>query len=242
MEVKVLSEHVAKVAVNTCGVMDVEVWTENHEWLIGEVGFVERLDTDDATVKVHFAKGRIGESDETHAGQSMWWPCKALGRHGSSLRALFDAADSDASGSLDIHEIAQVSHQLFGTALSGEDLVAAMKEMDGDGNGDVDFEEFKTWWEGRGGKTAAEEDLRIFTDIERMFKELDTDGSGDLDREEVRQLFVKMGTPINREADLDVARVPAPRSSAPVPGRGALLPSRPWATRPRASLMVQRPE
>lgn len=51
----------------------------------------------------------------------------------------------DGSGLLDREEVAQLSKRL-GAPLTKVKLDAAMANMDHDGSGEVDFDEFKDWW------------------------------------------------------------------------------------------------
>ena len=53
--------------------------------------------------------------------------------------------DEDGSGLLDREEVAQLSERL-GAPLTKVKLDAAMMDMDEDGSGEVDFDEFKDWW------------------------------------------------------------------------------------------------
>lgn len=62
------------------------------------------------------------------------------------LRGLFDDIDEDGSGVLDRGEIAELARKLLGKPLTKREIDAAMEEMDGDGNGEIDFEEFRDWW------------------------------------------------------------------------------------------------
>ena len=57
--------------------------------------------------------------------------------------------DADESGELDREEVAQLSKDM-GAVLSEAELDAAMLEMDEDGSGQVDFDEFRSWYFGNG--------------------------------------------------------------------------------------------
>jgi hypothetical protein len=58
---------------------------------------------------------------------------------------LFRDVDRDRSGLLEVAEFAELAQSL-GRALSQRDCRDAMAEMDEDGSGEVDFEEFAAWW------------------------------------------------------------------------------------------------
>ena len=77
----------------------------------------------------------------------------------TELRQVFDAIDTDGNGALDKGELAKALAEMD-RAKYGTDLDAAMAAMDGDGDGEVSFEEFCQWWEG-GGKLTAVESLDL---------------------------------------------------------------------------------
>ena len=60
-------------------------------------------------------------------------------------RAKFASLDDDSSGELEEEEIRTLAEQL-GNELSDFELDIAMKQMDADGSGAVDFGEFFEWW------------------------------------------------------------------------------------------------
>jgi hypothetical protein len=60
-------------------------------------------------------------------------------------REAFERADTDNSGSLDAEEIWVLANQL-GHQMTKRQARAAVRGMDNDGNGEVDFEEFYEWW------------------------------------------------------------------------------------------------
>lgn len=77
----------------------------------------------------------------------------------AAVRETFDTIDTDGSGTLDRSEV-EKAVRMLGRYLSGTDVDDAMAEMDGDGNGEVSFAEFQTWWES-GGKLSASERLDL---------------------------------------------------------------------------------
>ena len=62
------------------------------------------------------------------------------------IRELFELADADNSGALDKGEVKALAASLGKPGLSRSVLDAAWKDMDSDGSGDVDYEEFAAWW------------------------------------------------------------------------------------------------
>jgi hypothetical protein len=61
------------------------------------------------------------------------------------IRQLFFAHDSDKSGSLEIDELHQLLRELGHLCLPDETL-RIMSQMDADGDGKIDREEFFNWW------------------------------------------------------------------------------------------------
>ena len=61
------------------------------------------------------------------------------------LKEVFTNADTDGGGTLDRDEIAALAVKL-GKRLSKKELDEAMKDMDEDDSNEVDFDEFKAWW------------------------------------------------------------------------------------------------
>ena len=61
------------------------------------------------------------------------------------LTGLFTKVDTDGSGKLRRGEVATLAREL-GLELSEAELDQAMSEMDDDSSGDVDYEEFSSWW------------------------------------------------------------------------------------------------
>jgi Ca2+-binding EF-hand superfamily protein len=108
------------------------------------------------------------------------------------LRQVFDSIDIDGSGSLDRDEVAQLSRNL-GNELSPEELEAAMLEMDGDGGGEVDFEEFEDWYMNM---LSSDDMIRV------IFEQMDDDGSGTLEKAELGMLLAELGSPMS-DVELD---------------------------------------
>ena len=55
------------------------------------------------------------------------------------LRAIFDAFDYDHSGAIEVHELDQILKEMN---IQGQDAQALLAEVDADGNGVLDFDEF----------------------------------------------------------------------------------------------------
>eukprot|EP01043_Picozoa_sp_COSAG02_P017924 COSAG02_NODE_824_length_16741_cov_16.319733_3_plen_1657_part_00 len=110
------------------------------------------------------------------------------------FRDMFNSIDIDGSGSLDRHEVAQLSINL-GRELRKHELDAAMAEMDPSGDGSVEFGGFKIWF-----KSLLDGDS-IVRDV---FTAADKDESGMIDREELRLIMKELGNPLS-PVELDKA-------------------------------------
>jgi Ca2+-binding EF-hand superfamily protein len=98
------------------------------------------------------------------------------------VQDLFDKTDKDGSGHLDADEVRQLALQL-GQNLRDAELAEAMEQMDGaDGNGMISFDEFESWWLGKGGSVSSAE--AHAEELADLFSEVDTDGSGAIDVDE----------------------------------------------------------
>jgi Ca2+-binding EF-hand superfamily protein/CRP-like cAMP-binding protein len=95
------------------------------------------------------------------------------------FRDLFNQLDADQSGSLERDEIAALVSNL-GRQFSSSELNAMMKQLDADGSGDVDFEEFREWWDQQQFHSAEEREM----ELRDLFDIVDTDSSGEIDWEE----------------------------------------------------------
>jgi hypothetical protein len=65
----------------------------------------------------------------------------------SAVKDRFDEVDADHSGALDREEIRDLCEQLLEVEITEEQLSEGMAQMDGDGGGEVDFNEFYIWWD-----------------------------------------------------------------------------------------------
>ena len=71
---------------------------------------------------------------------------KRLDEFREVVKIAFDKYDEDGSGTMEIDELEQMLKHELREPVPPEDLQAAIQEMDKDGNGVVDFEEFLDWF------------------------------------------------------------------------------------------------
>eukprot|EP01043_Picozoa_sp_COSAG02_P029571 COSAG02_NODE_1846_length_10682_cov_3.066900_1_plen_3275_part_01 len=96
------------------------------------------------------------------------------------LKRVWKQVDADGSGALDRDEVRQVLI-LMGRAEDEIDLDAAMAEIDSDRSGEVDYQEFETWFFNRG------------VDLAATFAAMDIDGDGSLTHKEFRDGLRALG-------------------------------------------------
>jgi hypothetical protein len=64
----------------------------------------------------------------------------------TKIKDLFEKFDEDGSETLDMRELLLVLEQLGVDGLSPEEIERARSDIDADGNGEIDFEEFAYWY------------------------------------------------------------------------------------------------
>lgn len=107
-------------------------------------------DEDEALMKMD--KDGSGEIDEAEF-MAFWlrrvsMQPNPLKQQEAIARNTFKKFDTDGGGSLDIKEL-KVLLDYIGAKFSPDELKMAMRELDADGNGTIEMEEFVTWWTNR---------------------------------------------------------------------------------------------
>ena len=134
-------------------------------------------------------------------------------------QTVFKMVDADGSGCLDRAEVRKLG-ELLGTPLVESELNAAMRAMDADGSGSVDFDEFYGWWklvnqrEAEGKGVWAEE-----SDDEVQPAELAAPASSAPKRGSARRADVS--TPAPRSAPPERGRAKPATPASPAPQRGS---------------------
>merc|ERR1712146_5332 len=82
------------------------------------------------------------------------------------IREAFSLFDSDASGAIDVREL-KAAMRALGFEVKNEELKKMVSDIDGDGNGTIEFSEFLQMMTGK----MSEKDSR--EDIEKVFKLFD---------------------------------------------------------------------
>lgn len=121
-----------------------------------------------------------------------------------TAKKLFTQLDADGSGYLDVDEVENLARMLGVQANEGE-VRTAFEEMDDDGNGEISFEEFSSWWQ-----NVRENDRRkVRRKVRNAFHKLDRHGNGTINKQEfamlmsmkMRKLMNLLGEPFDLEKD-----------------------------------------
>ena len=94
------------------------------------------------------------------------------------VRAAFDLFDKDQSGNIDIHELRDAMKAL-GVYLPKEKIKALMKDIDTDGSGTVEFDEFLNLMKEKIKSRNAEDELK------KSFRIYDEDDTGKISFEDL---------------------------------------------------------
>ena len=128
------------------------------------------------------------------------------------FKKMFDMFDTDKSGAIGFFEMKNLTKHL-GVELSDEDLRKSMAQIDENGNGDLEFEEFVQWLSeasahgdefamlksrirAQGTRPLSNEQIDQLRDV---FKHFDSDGSGSIDVDELGLVFEAMGQTLTKE-------------------------------------------
>ncbi|CAL8400979.1 unnamed protein product [Arctogadus glacialis] len=116
----------------------------------------------------------------------------------TEFQAAFNMFDSDGGGDISTKELGQVMRML-GQNPTREELDAIIEEVDEDGSGTIDFEEFLVMMvqqlkEDQAGKSEEE--------LSEIFRIFDKNGDGFIDREEFGDIIHRTGEPLVEE-DID---------------------------------------
>lgn len=116
----------------------------------------------------------------------------------------FDMFDRDHSGAISVDEIYKIMKQ-FGNEMSKKEIKAMISDIDADGSGELDFEEFVTFMS-RTYKQLDDEEAVILA-----FKTFDKNKDGKISLDEFRYILSQLGRKLSdstiraifRESDID---------------------------------------
>jgi len=113
---------------------------------------------------------------------------------GSLSQRIFNKYDTDQDGSISTKELHALCMEM-GYELNPEQLEMAIKVMDTDGNGTIEYDEFEKWWntEDRFGKMQrTPEEIEYLQSAYAKFVSFDTDGNGTIERGEFDALHAML--------------------------------------------------
>merc|ERR1712025_47004 len=129
------------------------------------------------------------------------------------VREAFGLFDADASGSIDVRELKAAMRSL-GFEVKNEELKKMVSDIDGDGNGTIEFAEFLEMTTGKMGEKDTREDIekvfklfdddntnkisfrnlaRVDEELQDMINQADRDGDGEINIDEFYRIMKKKG-------------------------------------------------
>ena len=125
----------------------------------------------------------------------------------AEYKEAFDVFDKDGSGTIDVGEIVKIMKN-FGYPIKKSEAQRMISEIDDNGDGELDFEEFVTLMEKQTNYVDQTEEELVLT----AFKSFDKDHDGKITNHEFKYLLTQMGDKFTdeelnllfQESDLDI--------------------------------------
>ena len=125
----------------------------------------------------------------------------------AEYKEAFDMFDKDGSGTIDVGEIVKIMKN-FGYPIKKSEAQRMISEIDDNGDGELDFEEFVTLMEKQTNYVDQTEEELVLT----AFKSFDKDHDGKITNHEFKYLLTQMGDKFTdeelnllfQESDLDI--------------------------------------
>merc|ERR1711890_201975 len=102
------------------------------------------------------------------------------------IREAFNLFDGDQSGAIDVREL-KAAMRALGFEVKNEELKKMVSDIDGDGNGTIEFGEFLTMMTGKMGEKDSRED------IEKVFKLFDDDNTNKISFRNLARVAEELG-------------------------------------------------
>merc|ERR1711887_336170 len=107
------------------------------------------------------------------------------------IREAFSLFDADASGMIDIREL-KAAMRALGFEVKNEELKKMVADIDGDGNGTIEFGEFLQMMTGKMGEKDSRENIED-EELQDMINQADRDGDGEINIDEFYRIMKKKG-------------------------------------------------
>ena len=101
-----------------------------------------------------------------------------------TLRDFFNKIDVDGSGTLDHGELMRLMRMLE-TKMDDQHIEQTIRDLDSDADGEVSWEEFRSWWMDRDAQSRAEHEQ----ELDDLFAQVDTNFSGTVDWNEFLEMI-----------------------------------------------------
>jgi len=114
--------------------------------------------------------------------------------NGPLSQRIFNKYDKDQDGSIGTNELHALCLEM-GVMLNAEQLEVALKVMDSDGNGTIEFDEFEKWWNSEdrfGQMQRTPEEIEYLQGAYAKFVSFDKDGNGTIERDEFNDLHAML--------------------------------------------------
>merc|ERR1712127_294403 len=105
------------------------------------------------------------------------------------IREAFNLFDGDQSGAIDVREL-KAAMRALGFEVKNEELKKMVADVDGDGNGTIEFGEFLSMMTGKMGEKDSREDDE---ELQDMINQADRDGDGEINLDEFYRIMKKKG-------------------------------------------------
>jgi len=115
-------------------------------------------------------------------------------RGGALSQRIFNKYDTDEDGSIGTGELHALCMEM-GVELNPEQLEVAIKVMDTDGNGTIEYDEFAKWWNSEdrfGQMQRTPEEIEYLQSAYAKFVSFDQDGNGTIERNEFDSLHAML--------------------------------------------------
>merc|ERR1712085_147882 len=108
------------------------------------------------------------------------------------IREAFNPFDADNSGAIDVREL-KAAMRALGFEVKKEELKKMISDIDNDGNGSIEFQEFLEMMTGKMGEKDTKEEIL------KVFKLFDDDNTGKISLRNLRRVAQELGENIDEE-------------------------------------------